>query len=105
MSSSPQGSGERGPPKTLRIKVPDRLMPSGMTESGQNHPFTGFTRIADLLPSPPGGGRGVGGEGGVSAKARCCPRRKAPLPALKNCGRKPSPPTPLPWGEGSGGAW
>jgi hypothetical protein len=31
VSSPPKRSAERGPPRTLRHKVPDRLTPSGMT--------------------------------------------------------------------------
>jgi hypothetical protein len=35
-------SGARGPLRTLRHKVPDRLTPSGMTAFGLTNPFIGF---------------------------------------------------------------
>ncbi len=38
-SSPPKRSGERGPPRTLRYKVPDRLTPSGMTRRGTEGVF------------------------------------------------------------------
>jgi hypothetical protein len=39
MSSPPKRSVERGPPRTLRHKVPDRLTPSGMTAASPLAPW------------------------------------------------------------------